>query len=640
MLSNNRKMQIRKGKIGDIRLGLVLLLKICLMSQVSAQSSEYRLYVDSIKDLVREEPRDSQKIILLQHLGEKVLYNSHSEALEYFTQSKDLAENIGDTVSMVYSLIGMCDVYTLVSEYKKAVEYVVKAQRLTDENDYYLLSFVNSRLATIYTYMGNDSLSFVHDRKAMHYNLLNNDSIGVAYDLSNMATVWSDKENLDSAMHYYDLSFEYLIDTTDILYAYNYSGLGYVYAKKEEYKKALVCSRNALKVYREIESVYDASMELYFLGKYHYLSGNLDSALYYSSLSLQKNSFLNNHDIYIRNYELRHNTFDKKRDYKKTLKYAKLEQVYTDSINIKNKEGVINSIKAKYEFEEQQRKLEQTEINNKELVKQRTVFLLLSAGVFVFLTICVIVLILKHREHRKNAILVARLDRVNKSMRKLLSIIGHDLRDSVGNLKNFTQLMHYELVDNRSIEKMVRRFVPMVDSTYSLLDTLLAWTKSNGEYFNPQIEVLQSGDLVQLCVDQVSDLAKVKDIAIVTDVERVKFMADKNMILTVLRNLICNSVKFSESGGNIVVKVCFANGCVNFQVVDQGVGMGEDEIAMVLDEDVNYHSEGTEGERGSGVGLSLCKSFIERHGGKLSIDSKKGEGSTFSFIVPTENLRN
>ena len=595
---------------------------------------ENDLYVDSIKALIQEETEESQKIVWFQHLGETLLYQSHSDAMHYFSQSIELAEATNDTIGLVYGLTGVCDVYNLIGEYKTAITYITRALKIAPDRNYLLLSFVNSRLATVYANMDQDSLSFVHGRMSLKYNLLNNDSVGAAYDMSNMASNFIEEKKYDSAVYYYNQAFAYLSDTADILNVYLLSDKGYLASEMGKPREAIDYSQLALKGFKKHPTSYDLALEYYYMGKYYQQLGMQDSALFFANSSIKENSTLNNHELYTKIYGLKYKVYNSLKDYKQALTFARLEHTYSDSIQQINKENVIQSVKAKYELEEQQRKLIESEEDNKSLVRQRTIFQLLSAAIFVLLLVCVVVLVLKHKEHKRNTVLVVKLDNVNRSMHKLLSIIGHDLRDSVGNLKNFTLLMHHELLDNKSIAKMVKMFVPMVDSTHGLLETLLAWTRSNDEVFQPKVEDLSAKHIVEQCLEQVSHLAGAKGIQIDIDVEDVSFWADKNMLLTVLRNLVCNSIKFSNPGSTVIVKGRMKDENIHFSVIDEGVGMDQYEIDKVLDEDRNYHSQGTQGEQGSGLGISLCSSFISKHGGKLNIESSKGKGSTFSFILP------
>ncbi|WP_075590269.1 tetratricopeptide repeat-containing sensor histidine kinase [Labilibacter marinus] len=592
--------------------------------------------VDSLKKAIQTETDVSKLMLNYQILGQETLYKSHQEALAYYLKLQELAERENDTSNLVYSYIGLGDVYSIAGEYRQAIDLVTNALALVEPDDNYSLGFCYSRLATVYAEMGEDSLSMNYDREAVKYNLLEGDSLTIAYDYSNMAGNFVDFEQYDSAHYYYELSCSYINDTTDIIRAYNLDGLSYLYYSQKEYEKSIQEGLRALEQYKARELLYDIVNEQYAIGRSYYYNGDVDSSLAFINRSMTNNEQLQNHDIFIQGYELLRTIYSDKKNYKKALSYARLEQAYSDSINIKNKEDVIKTLRAKYAFDEQNRKLEDTELSNKNLAKQRTIFQIWSVVAFALLVVSVVVLILKQREHRKNLELMRRLDKVNRSIKKLLSIIGHDLRDSVGNLKNFTHLMHYQLLDNKSIEQMVTKFVPMVDSTHSLLETLLAWTRSNDDMFHPKIDQLEANEIINACIEQLDHLAKTKDIKLKVEAAPVSFKGDKNMLMTVLRNLVSNSIKFSEPGSTIKIVSTIQEDKVDFSVIDEGVGMSQEEVDKVLNENINFHLDGTNGERGSGLGLSLCNSFIAKHGGKLNIKSAKGQGSTFSFLVPTQ----
>ncbi len=615
----------------------LLLFWMILFCSYSATSLRGQQKADSLKALLLNDIPDSTKRDIYQKLGYETLYKSHSEAMSYFVKSNEYATKMDNPKLVFLSLVGMCDVYSIVGEYKQAGDCLTEAIKLVSEKDYTLQALIYGRLATIYSDMNKDSLSLINDKKSLHYNMLQNDSLYIAYDYNNIAGYFSERGNLDSAVYYYNKSFEYLTDTCDNLFAYNLSGLGYVYGSVMDVEKSLNFHHSALELFKANGRTYDTALDEFYIGKLYCRYNHLDSAVVYLEKSLAKSKVLYNHDLLKRNYHLLYKVYNNKMDFANAVKYSRLELLYTDSINQKNNENIIQSVKSKYELEEQTKQLEATQKHNATLTEQRTLLIAICALVLVLLVISIVTLRINRKKNKTNLELVTRLDKTNNSISKLLSIISHDLRNSVGNLNNFTQLMHHSLLDNKSIELMLSKFVPMVDSTHSLLDTLLTWSESNNEIFNPKIEKVSLKHVVELCTRQLTYLAKAKQISLESVVEDTFVYADKNMLLVVLRNLVSNAIKFSESGSSVKIESSLNESYIEFLVHDNGVGMDEEEMAKVLDQTSHYHSRGTSGESGSGLGLSLCNSFINEHGGQLKIHSEKGKGSTFSFVIPQQS---
>jgi two-component system sensor histidine kinase/response regulator len=180
-------------------------------------------------------------------------------------------------------------------------------------------------------------------------------------------------------------------------------------------------------------------------------------------------------------------------------------------------------------------------------------------------------------------------------------------------------------------------FATMVDSSYDLLDNLVAWSKNNREGLIVNYEQLSSNDLNKETIAQLSHQAEMKKIKLISIDNDVIFDADRNMILTVLRNLMANAIKFSPTESSIIIGAIAKNGRIEYSVTDQGAGMSQEQINKVLDPSIDYHSKGTMNEPGSGLGINLCQSFIQKHKGELKIESSPQKGSSFIFTLPRKS---
>jgi signal transduction histidine kinase len=130
-------------------------------------------------------------------------------------------------------------------------------------------------------------------------------------------------------------------------------------------------------------------------------------------------------------------------------------------------------------------------------------------------------------------------------------------------------------------------------------------------------------------------MATVKNIELKCSLpDNLTIIADKNMIKTILRNLISNAIKFTNKNGKVEVKAMICNKNVEISVSDNGTGMTKDTMAKLFRIDANLSTRGTENEKGTGLGLFLCKEFIEKHGGKIWVESELDKGSCFKFILP------
>jgi PAS domain S-box-containing protein len=234
------------------------------------------------------------------------------------------------------------------------------------------------------------------------------------------------------------------------------------------------------------------------------------------------------------------------------------------------------------------------------------------------------------------------LQKLNAEKDKFYSIIAHDLRSPFNGFLGFTQVMAEEL-PNLTMAEVQEIAVSMRKSAtnlYSLLNNLLEWSQiqQGAIPFNPKI--IQFGLVVGESIDMIRETARSKEIEIETDIDSgLEVFADQNMLQTVIRNLISNAVKFTYKGGRVILSAkADTNNSIVVSIRDTGIGMSQTIIENLFRIDVQTNRNGTEGEPSTGLGLLLCKEFIEKHGGKIWVESEVGEGSTFSFSIPLVSL--
>jgi signal transduction histidine kinase len=225
----------------------------------------------------------------------------------------------------------------------------------------------------------------------------------------------------------------------------------------------------------------------------------------------------------------------------------------------------------------------------------------------------------------------------NGTKDRFFSIIAHDLRNPFNSIVDLITLIneHAEMLSKEDIMEMITELYTNAEKTKELLEGLLQWRKvQSGEI---QVEA-QSFDLKTITNDTISILsphAESKQIKIIARVEEnITAVADKNMIATVIRNLISNAIKFTPKNGRITVSCYNDTDKLFIHIKDTGMGIEKEDIDKLFRIDKKVSRNGTANEKGSGLGLILCKEFVEKNGGKISVVSTPGEGSTFSFFIP------
>lgn len=229
------------------------------------------------------------------------------------------------------------------------------------------------------------------------------------------------------------------------------------------------------------------------------------------------------------------------------------------------------------------------------------------------------------------------LERLNKTKDKFFSIIAHDLKNQFNYIIGFSDMIKNASEDLSDSEK--KQYISYINdsirSAFHLLSNLLTWsqTQTNAIVFNP--EKINLKDLAVKSVSEIQSIADQKNIKIILKAdEKAETELDVNMILTVLRNLLANAVKYSYQGGEVELCAEDKGGFVEFSVKDSGTGMPAKFIENLFILGENISKDGTAKERGTGLGLMLCKEFVDKHNGKISVASEPEKGSTFTFTLP------
>ncbi len=229
------------------------------------------------------------------------------------------------------------------------------------------------------------------------------------------------------------------------------------------------------------------------------------------------------------------------------------------------------------------------------------------------------------------------LQDLNATKDKFFSIIAHDLKNPFTSLLSFSQLI-YKNAEKLSVEKiqhMAFRMNETAKNAYSLLENLLNWSRVQTGLLKPHPEFIDIADLLDQAKSTGGSMAIPKGIDIrISQLTSSTVFADRQMVGTIFRNIISNSVKFSYPNSYIIIKAENISSYIQFSIQDAGIGIEDVNQDLILKMDSNFSTLGTADEKGTGLGLVLCKEFVELNGGKLWLESKFGFGTTFYFTLP------
>jgi signal transduction histidine kinase/DNA-binding NarL/FixJ family response regulator len=230
----------------------------------------------------------------------------------------------------------------------------------------------------------------------------------------------------------------------------------------------------------------------------------------------------------------------------------------------------------------------------------------------------------------------ARLKELNATKDKFFNIIAHDLKNPFTCLLGSTELLSQRIhnMETDQTMELVQIISDSAKSGYAILQNLLDWSRSQTGLITYNPEKIDLKHLINENISNLKESSAVKEISISSRVKDMSIFTDKNMINTVLRNLISNAIKFTPKFGTITIIAGINNKEAVINVKDTGIGIPEENIKDLFRIDTKYSRPGTNKEQGTGLGLKLCKEFVELLGGTIRVESTVNKGSEFIFSIP------
>jgi signal transduction histidine kinase len=234
------------------------------------------------------------------------------------------------------------------------------------------------------------------------------------------------------------------------------------------------------------------------------------------------------------------------------------------------------------------------------------------------------------------------LQTINAEKDKFFSIIAHDLKGPLSAFLGATQILSDE-IHNMSLEEIKEITINMKDSAsnlYGLLENLLEWSRLKRGLMDFNPERIKLKRLITQSIEVLKESARKKNISIrFLFSEDLEIFADLHMLETVVRNLVSNAIKFTPVGGEVIISASKTdNQYIEINVIDSGIGMSPEIKSKLFQISEKISRQGTEGEPSTGLGLLLCKEFIENHKGRIKVTSEQGNGSTFTITIPVSGF--
>jgi len=467
--------------------------------------------------------------------------------------------------------------------------------------------------------------------------------------LSNIALNAIISGDLDTGRMYSDRSYELLKKSKEPLWLSRALRIKARYhLKNEEYQIALEWILKSDSIIQEVSNPRD-QMEINIIhSKILTKLRDLESAKKYSNKALKKALEFKDSIFILQSYEHLEKIHELENEplnaYNYHLKSEEINALIKKDDQVQN----IALLRAKMNFEKEK---EAIKFKNLEKSSKQQKYLQWILGVLLT-TVMVAIILYKSSRREKNLnkrleekkdFLIAhqkQLRLTNANQKTLFSIVGHDLKGPILSLRELLKLMKSEEDKEILLETLLPKLNKYTDHVHFTLDNLLDWGKNqiNGENISPSNLVLNeiASNTINLYAEQISKKAQTVDLYI--DKETTVW-ADKEDINAVFRNLLSNAIKFTPINGSIKITVKLKTSGVVIAFKDSGVGMSAETQKLVCDAQTHFSSHGTNNEKGTGLGLMLCKTLIARNGGELSVVSSKGTGSTFSVFLKAKELK-
>lgn len=576
-----------------------------LSSDFLNRSSEQSLrYAFEALDLATQLEDEVSRARAERYIGEDyVSKGNFPEALKHLISALEIAENNSDDIEIgsVYNELG--EFYKNFDQYKKAIDNYTKAADIfTRKRDQRNYTVVLSNMADVYQRMGNISKAFELARQALKIARKNNDTLLLGDNYKTLGGIYLNREEYDSSRSNFDRAYLYFkLGNDEESRLIILQNIGNIYLKLQDPIKALNCFQNVLNQAEKARYLKLVTSSYQKLSEVDSMTGNYPRAL-------------NN--------------------------YKKFVQL-NDSAESVEKALEISQITDHRDLEQKQKNIEELTVErDKQAINIRfknsiVLFFSVLLPLIVFLALF---LLYNYNQKRKINLQLSEqkeeLLTLNTVKDRLFSIISHDLRSPLANLEAILRLMESGDLSNEEVMMLSSQLTHNLQETSYMLDNLLQWSKSQMRGILPKKELINVPELCREVAGFFNSQADKKAIDIrVSKADVLTTMADKEMIKLVIRNLVANAIKFSPSGGKIGIGVNMEKGMIFVSVTDSGIGMSE-EILKTLFTLEGIIATGTQNEKGTGLGLLLCKDFIELNEGRIWVESQIGKGSTFIFNLP------
>ncbi len=563
-------------------------------------SKDTYYYLNKADSLIKSTGNNDSLAALYIKIGKYYwLYGDFLSSAEYLLRSIDAAEAKGDNYNLALAYRNLGETYRSSKDFKESLEYLEKAAEL------YKLQYDDAGIAATYNRMA-----------ATHFEVRKGDY-------------------LEEAQVYAELSNNIAVkNKNDELMANNYNILGAVKRDNGDYKQAITYFRKGLTKIPLEKHIHFYATIMSNIGDTWYRTGNPDSAIFYANIAYD---YCNEHNLrYQATYPaiILSRAHSLKGQFEEGLYFHEQASGIQDSLFYESKNKLLAALKERYESQKK----------DSEIAKQKLIqyYQMIIFGIIILLSIALgYVLYNRHKALKRINRLISdknkQLNELNAHKDKFFSIIAHDLINPIDAFRKLVDEMldDYENFDHRTRKEFLNLMRTSSYSILELLNNLLIWSRSQLGKIEFQPVQINIKELIEENINLLKLQAEEKNVLleVMYDGDSTAF-ADRNMLNSILRNLVTNAIKFTENGGKVELKLNNRNGAIQLLVSDTGIGMSQKQIDGLFSIEYVNSSRGTNNEKGTGLGLMITKEFVDTHAGNINVESSEGKGTKITVTIP------
>jgi len=622
----------------------------------------------------------------LQRIGE-VYYNwgDYNLSLQYFSKVRLLAKqhNFNELHAEALNYTGKY--YHTIGDFNKSVAFYNKALEIdknihSDQTTFYLLGlgktylndcnihmalkcyldankeslFLNDKMAkadaynhlgSIYLALNQEEKSLEYHRKAIELRSELKNSEGLAKSFNNIGETFFYMNNIDSALYYFQNSYAKCIETGYkkgmIKALTNLGKANFKILQNEKAEAFLLCSLDSSQIRSYNNGILEASLAL---GNLYAYKKEYKKAIKYYEESLRCEKKANIHDFSI---EIHHGLFkcyNELEDYKTAIKYQiKLADAERYALQAENN-SQLSELRVSFDLEKKEKENEVLRKDNelKAMAIQRSsainyLFVAIITGMLLISLLVYSRFAQKRKAHRELQMLNNKLETALDEKDKLFSIIAHELRNPLYWFQNLAEVLskNFETMPKSKVQKSLEVLDDSAKNAFHLMDNLLQWSRSKLNRITPKKALLNLHPVVDEVVVMYKTVILHKDIFLKNEIQaKQKVFADADMLNCILRNLISNAIKYTPAGGNISIESEIQGEECMITVFNSDSNIPHSLLNVLFDNDEIVSTLGQMQEKGSGLGLKLCKEYVELNEGRIWVTSESNTGTKFVFTLP------